>query len=94
VVCVYVYVCVYVCVCVCVCVYVCVCVCVCVYVCMCCYHFIPFKVVHGASAPGEAELPDVAWPVEAALFRPPPLQYHIGTQHAVIRQTLGERGRV
>jgi len=63
---------------------------VCVCVCMCVS--IPFKVVLIASAPGEADLPDVACPVEAALVRPPPLQYHNGTQHTVIRETLGEEG--
>ena len=53
--------------------------------------YLPFKVILVAGAPGEADLPDVARPVETAVVCLPPLKHDSGTKHTVNRQMLGEK---
>ena len=54
-------------------------------------HYLPFKVILVASAPGEVDLPDVARSVETALGCLPPLKHNSSTKHTVIRQMLKKR---
>jgi len=54
-------------------------------------HYLPFKVILVASAPGEADLPVVARSIETAMVRPPPLKHNSSTKHTVVRQMLKKR---
>ena len=56
-------------------------------------HYLPFKVILVASAPGEVDLPVVARSIETAPVSPPPLKHNSGTKHTVIRQMLKKRSK-
>ena len=52
-------------------------------------HYLPFKVILVAGAPGEVDLSNVARSVETASVRSSPLKHDSSTKHTVNRQMLG-----